>query len=273
MKRLIKMFAATLIISVAMTQLILFIGDMAGWTLLRQRSVSSLIYLSFVAVSGFSLVAVSHVPRLPAMRLREILETEGYTPAYYAIMVNWRDKCKKRGAESTAQLTLAEALIDGGHTREGLDILGTLSLKKLDRAHKQVYYNTLLYAAVCSGEESAAERVYKSAEPWLCTVTSKALAPSIKHTLGCFEYMRGDIKRAEALFMQGLDSKPSPDVICELRMALTLCYLDSGRYSLAKTSADAAAQYAATAPLREKLQRTRLIAENTFRNARSEGAQ
>ncbi|MBR1724924.1 MAG: hypothetical protein IJ723_07920 [Ruminococcus sp.] len=272
MKKLIKLLTCTLIFSVVCTQLTLIVSDLLGISQLRQRNVATLIYLSCVAVSGIVLIGISYMPRLPMYDLRAVLEKDGYTREYYAIMMKWHDVCVKRGFPNIARLTLAESLIDGGHIEKGLDILRELNVKKLDRQHKQVYYNTLLYAAVCQGEQEAAESIYKTAAPWLHTATSRAIAASVKHTLGCYEYMRGDLKRAETLFVQALGSEPSPDVICELRIGLTLCYLDTGRLKLAKESADMAARYASTAPLREKLARTRKLAEAAFRQKLSETA-
>ena len=72
--------------------------------------------------------------------------------------------------------------------------------------------------------------------------------------------------------MQALDSRPAADVICEIKMALTLCYLDTGRLELAKEQADSAAQFAATLPLQEKLERTRELSEEVFRQRLSETA-
>jgi tetratricopeptide (TPR) repeat protein len=209
---------------------------------------------------------------MPSGQLREVLETEGYSKEYYAVMMKWHKACEKRGYKNTAALMLAESLIDGGHIRKGLDTLEELNVKKLDRRHKQVYYNTLLYAAVCTGDCETARDIYKKASPWLYTASSGSFAASVKHTLGCYEYLQGNTKRAEYLFMQALDSKPSPDVICEVKMALTLCYLDTGRLELAKEQADRAGEYASTLPLKEKLARTRELAEETFRRKLAETA-
>lgn len=272
MKKMIKLLICTLVFSVVCSQLILIIADAEGVTRIRQHSIPAMIYLSCVAVSGIFLVEKNRIPRMPALLLREILETDGYTSEYYAVMMKWHDACIKRGYKNTAKLMLAESLIDGGHTAEGLDILEQMNVKKLDGRHKQVYYNTLLYAAVCTGERETAEDIYKMASPWLYTASSGTLSASVKQTLGCYEYLQGNLKRAEALFMQALDSKPSDDVICELKMALTLCYLDTGRLEMAKEQADSAAQFAATVPLKEKLGRTRELAEEIFRMSLAETA-
>jgi tetratricopeptide (TPR) repeat protein len=265
MKKVIKLLLCILTFSIVCTQLILIAADLAGVTGIRQRSVSSLIYLGLVAVSGIFLIEKTRVPRLPALRLREVLETEGYSKEYYAVVIRWHDACIKRGYPTAARLTLAESLIDGGHTEEGLEILEKLEVNDLDRGQKQIYYNTLLYAAVAGGDREAADRIFEKAQPWLYTASSKAISASVKHTLGCYEYLCGNIKRAEALFMQALDSKPAADVICEVKMALTLCYLDTGRLELAREQADSAAQYAGTVPLQQKLDRTRRLSEEVFR--------
>lgn len=265
MKKIIKLLLCTLIFSMVCTQLILFIADHTGLTLLRQKNMATLIYSCCVAVAGFVLIELNRIPRLPAVRLREVLETDGYSDEYYAIMLRWHDACLKRGYSHTARLTLAESLIDGGHTDEGLEILEKLNVDKLDSGHKRVYYNTLLYAAVAEGDLAAADGIFEKAQPWLYTASSKNIAASVRHTLGCYEYLRGNLKRAEAIFMQALDSKPAADVICEIKMSLALCYLDTGRLELAKEQADSAAQYAATLPLKEKLERTRELSEEVFR--------
>ncbi len=272
MKKTIKLLVYTLVFSIVCTQLVLFIADRAGLTMLRQKNMATLIYSCCVAIAGIVLIERNRIPRLPTVRLREVLETDGYTNEYYALMLRWHDACIKRGYTHTARLTLAESLIDGGHIGEGLEILEKLNVDKLGSAHKRVYYNTLLYAAVSQGDIKAADGIYEKARPWLYTASSRNIAASVKHTLGCYEYLRGDVKRAETLFMQALDSRPAADVICEIKMALTLCYLDTGRLELAKEQADSAAQFAATLPLQEKLERTRELSEEVFRQRLSETA-
>ena len=161
------------------------------------------------------------LPNFPGHQLGKLLETEGYSPGFYRIVFDWRERCSKSGRVQ-ADLAAAELLIDGGHYVKGFELLNGINVSELETVQKQVYYNSMLYGAVLCGDTEAAERIYERGEKWLLSVGKRSLAASVKHTLGCFEYSRGRKELAEELFMQSLDAASSNDVICEVWLGLML---------------------------------------------------
>lgn len=274
MKILIKLFLLTFIISAASTQLVLAVGDMLGYAYaLRRHNVSAAIYFCCVAVSGITLVAATFSPVMPIFRLKKILAHDGYSSEFYAALKKWYDKATARYRDDEALMFFAEALIDGGHIRHGLEMLETIDPQRLSRSDRPAYYNVLLYAAVCCGNTEAAERIYNAGKPYLMYAVSPEAAASVKHTLGCYECLRGDLPAAERLFTQALGDSPSLEDTCELRLALAVCYLESGRLPLAKHSVDKASEFAVTMPLRKKVERAKTLVEEAFRTKLNDSEQ
>lgn len=222
-----------------------------------------------MAVSGITLVLTTFSPMLPVFRLREILARDGYSDEYYAVLKKWYDKTTARKSDNAAALFFAESLISGGHIKHGLEMLENIDPQKLSRRDRPVYYNSLLYAAVFSGDRESADKIYSAGKPYLLCSLSGDIAASVKHTLGCYECLRGDVAAAEHLFTQALGDDPSQEDICELWLVLAVCYLESGRFALAKNSVENAAEFALTQPLREKVSRGKTLVEQAYREKRS----
>lgn len=256
MKQIVIIFVRTFIAGVLLTQAALGICSLAGVKAASRFPVRELTYLGIIFVLTLIQLLIIKLPAFPGAKLGRLLETEGYSAEFYRIVFDWRERCGKRG-KLQADLAAAELLIDGGHYEKGFDMLNGIDPAALEPVQKQVYFNTLLYGAVLCGDTEAAEQVYERGKKWLLAVTKRPLSASVKHTLGCFEYSRGNADLAEELFMQALDGAASNDVICEAWLGLTACYLDTGRETNAREALKHAAGYACTIPLKRKVSRMR----------------
>lgn len=257
MKNVCAIFFRTLVISIAVTQAVLFAGYKAGISLFSRPLAAEAIYLTMIIIVPMVQIRIIRPPAFPMFRLREILMTDGYSAKFYKILFDWGGKCEKKGQAELALLTEAALLIDGGHYNEGFARLDKIKFSKLEKEQKQVYYNTYLYGAVICGDLKTAQKIYESGEKWLFSVTSYPLTASVKHTLGCFEYLRGNKVRAEEMFMQSLDNEPVTEVMCEVWLALAVCYAETRRKELAHKALKTAAGFADTVPLKAKLLRAR----------------
>lgn len=258
MKLLCGLFARTLIGGILITHLILEICEMNGAVEVLCFPVREIIYLCTVFVITLVQLMMIKMPSFPGAKLGRILESEGYSPEFYRILNVWCDKCS-RSWRVRSELAAAELFIDGGHYERGFGLLRGIDPAGLDLQQKQIYYNTLLYGAVLCGDRSAAEAIYRVGGKWLTSAAKRPLAASVKHTLGCYEYLCGNVDNAEELFIQALDAASSNDVICEVWLALMVCYLDSGRTVNAREALKKAAGYACTLPLKQKVARARQI--------------
>lgn len=264
MKRLCITFVKIFLISVALTQITLFIGDLFGTNILRQTSVSPIVYLFYVVLVGLLILRDNRMPVFNSLRISRLLKENGYSSEVYAILLDWQKRCEKRGFGTSAKLITAQMLIDGAHYKKGFELMSELDISKLDRRQKQVCYNTWLYGAVRLGDRKSADEIYAYAEPWLTAVTDKRFISSVKHTLGCYEYMHGRKIRAEELFTQSIDCAYSSDVLCDDWLALSACYLDSGRNEQAKYAVEQAIEHSCTALQEEKIKRAKRLVENAY---------
>lgn len=264
MKKLCLILLRTFIFSAAVTQLFSFAADKLSLPIATGKPTLTLIFSFLMTVSILFELSRDREPRFPSRELSRILENDGYTPEFYRTVRAWREKCAKKGSVRTPALMMSELLIDGGHYNEGFAELAKLDFKKLSTRQKQIYFNTYLYGAVLCGDIAAADEIYRSGRRLLISVTNKPLACSVKHTLACYEYMHGNISKAEELFTQSIGGSRSGDVLCEGYLGLSVCYLDTERFEQAKKAVETAAKYADSVPLRQKLERARRLVEQAF---------
>lgn len=267
MKRLCKIFLKTFIISALATELIVLAAVKLSLSLPTGKSGDVAIYTLFVLIVMTFEFRRGKMPPLPKRRLNAVIEKEGYTPRLYRVVREWQKKCGKKGFVNSPAIVLAELLTEGGYYSEAFAQLAALDPKKLTRKEKNAYYNTYLYGAAVCGDKEAADKIYESGRPYLITVTDRSCAPSVKHTLGCYEYLKGNVLRAEELFMQSLGGAVGDDLKCGCNLGLCVCYLDTGRLAQAKKAVETAALSACSADLKEKLERAKRLVEMSFAEA------
>lgn len=264
MKKLCLTLLKTFIFSAAVTQLVSFVTDKMSFRLPAGSASLTILFSTLMVVTIVLELFKDRVPRFPSIKLERILEKEGYTAEFYQIAGEWRKKCEKKGKTRTPALVMSELLIDGGHYAEGFEELSKLEFKNLSYRQKQIYFNTALYGAVLCGDGALAEEIYECGRKYLISVTAKSLLGSVKHTLGCYEYLIGDVNRAEEFFKQSLNGADTRELKCEAYLGLSVCYLDTGRLEQAKKAVESAAEYAAGVPIKRKLSNAKKLVEQAF---------
>ena len=271
MKQICKMIVISMTIGIVLVQLMLAVGEYAGFKTLMSFPVPEMVYLGTVSVGLVIQLIILRPPHFPVYRTMRLLGSEGYSPAFYSEVFAWHKKCVRRGEpyKTHAELTLSEVMIDGGHFTEGMKRLDSLDISALGRKQRLVYYNTYLYGALQRGDTDTARRIYADAADLLKAVSDKALSASVRHTLGCYEYSEGRIGTAEKLFVQALENASADDVRCEIWLSLTACYLDTGRLTNARSALCNAADCAVTLPMKQKVARAKELCDNAKKEPRN----
>jgi hypothetical protein len=146
-------------------------------------------------------------------------------------------------------------------------MLSKIDFNSLNTNDRIVYFNAYLYRAISCGDKETADRIYEAGREYLITVDYEPLCYFVKHTLGCYEYMRGNLYKAEELFMQSFGGTKLCDVICEDCLGLSVCYLDTGRLEQAKHAVETASEYAVNESLKQKTERAKRLVEEAFKSA------
>lgn len=261
MKKIFILIYTLLFASAFLTQLITFIVEHTSLIQYRVQHFPLIVFAIVTPIVALIELIVYSVPRLPVIRLTKILKADGYTPEFYKLVKRWHKKCCRRGFKTHANLFLAGVLIDGGHCTQAFEVLSAVNYDKLSLDQKRSFCNACLYAALISGDKKTADEVFRRSKGLLISSSGGEQTPSIHHTLGYYEYTCGNTKKAESLFNRSLEHASSADLICDNLLALSACYVDSGRLVPAKRAVEKAYDYALTAPLKAKLKRAMELVE------------
>jgi hypothetical protein len=274
MNKLCKTVFKAFIFAVIGTQLAVFLMDKFSLKMFFGKATTLIIYTAIV-IAVFAIdELLDKKPAFPSRKLRRIVKEEKYSPAFYRTIQLWVEKCKKKGYVNVPTMNFCEFLIDGGYYNECFDLLSEIDFKSLKRSERQMYFNICLYTAVLLGERELADSIYKVGRPYLVSVMPKWLSPSVKHTLGCYEYMCGNLRRAEELFLQAMEGIYRYEFLCEDFLGLSLCYLETGRLSQAKKAVEEASYWGkGTHHLELKVQRAKKLVEDAFAEKISQNAQ
>ncbi|MCD8096295.1 MAG: hypothetical protein LUE12_09270 [Ruminococcus sp.] len=264
-KKATVLFAKCFVISAVITQAVLFIGDLLEFKPVRYKTSGALIFLVLFGFLSIALLMKERRPRFPQRKASAILINEGYTLQLYELLKKWVKKCDKKGFSNTARLTYAEYLVSGGRIDESFEALSEINFSSLYDDQKRIFFNCCLYAALLSGDKEAAEKIYKTAKPWLLSSSDKNITSSIKNTLGFFEYTRGNLVKAEELLVQSIENARSEEVLCDNWLALSALYLDTDRPLYAKMAVENASFYASDYTLKQKLERAKSLVEEDYR--------
>lgn len=263
MKRLCAVLLGTSIFSALATQLTIFIFGKLDFVPRGSASFYPMLFALTMTAAVLAVLNIGKEPRYPAVKLSRIAEREGYSDRYFAELRRWCEKCEKKKCGETAALVMSETLAESGRLNEAFAQLRGIKFSELTRRQRQVYYNTWLYAAVLCEDISAADEIYRSGRGYLVSVTSRSLAASVKHTLGCYRYLRGELPAAEEQFFQSIESARG-SILCEDYLALSACYLDTERLPQAKSAVEKAAEYADGSRLEHKVANARELVEQAY---------
>lgn len=118
---------------------------------------------------------------------------------------------------------------------KALETLEKTDFTELSENLKQEYFNAYMYTYLLKGDIKNAEKVYTDAEPYFARP-----APSVLHTLGVFEYAKGNYGKAKSYLLQSKSADGSDRNVCDCDLYLALCSLKEGRLKDAKALADEA---------------------------------
>ena len=139
---------------------------------------------------------------------------------------------------------------------KALETLDVTDFTELSPQLQQEYFNAYMYTYLLKGDLKNAEKVFSDAQPYF----SKP-APSVLHTLGVFEYAKGNYGKARSYLLQSRSQDSSDRNICDCDLYLALCSLKEGKLTDAKVLADEANSTLSTKCEAKNLQKLRRLIE------------
>ncbi|WP_164489114.1 hypothetical protein [Ruminococcus sp. Marseille-P6503] len=197
-------------------------------------------------------------------RIAHIMETDGATLQLYAMLKNQADNARGAKAKATALLTFASYLTEGGHYKECYEILEKISLENLSPFYQDEYFNVYLYARLLDGDMDGAGEIYEKASSNFERARLREYNMPVLHTLGVYEYAKGNYTQAEALLLQAKNSAPTKQAKADCSLYLGLCYLKTGRKEYAKAAALEAAGQVKTVYQKNNLKKLMKLVEKAY---------
>lgn len=197
-------------------------------------------------------------------RISHMMETDGATPQLYAILKNQADKARGTKAKAIALLNLASYLTEGGHYKECYEILEKIPIADLSPFYQDEYYNVYLYAKLLDGDIDGAEEIYAKALSNFDRARLREYNMPVLHTLGVYEYAKGNYTQAETLLMQAKNNAQTKQEKADCSLYLGLCYLKTGRKEYAKAAALEASGQVKTIYQKENLTKLMKLVEKAY---------
>ena len=139
--------------------------------------------------------------------------------------------------KSTYMLVLSALYTENERYDDALETLRKTDFNELPYELMQEYFNAYMYTYLQMGDTENADRVYSEAQPYF-----KSPAPSVLHTLGVYEYARGNYGKARSYLLQSRTNDDSDRNVCDCDLYLALCALKEGKVNDAKALADEAGE-------------------------------
>ena len=143
--------------------------------------------------------------------------------------------------KNTYMLILSALYTENERYVDALETLGKTDFNELPNELMQEYFNAYMYTYLQMGDIENAKRVYSEALPYF-----KDPAPSVLHTLGVFEYAKGNLGKARSYLLQSRANDDSDRNVCDCDLYLALCALKEGKVNDAKALADEAGEAVVT---------------------------
>ena len=197
------------------------------------------------AIGAFTVAVIrflySIILRAPVSRATKLSESAAECDKAFEIMDGLIKKTGNINQKNTYRLILSAFYTDNERYDESLETLAKISFADLPEELWQEYFNAYLYTYLLKGDHENADKVYNEAEPYF-----KDPVPSLLHTLGVYEYSKGNYGKAKGFLLQSKAEDDSDRSICSCDMYLALCALKEGKYNDAKALSKEAAYYACT---------------------------
>ncbi|MBR1663691.1 MAG: hypothetical protein IJ696_05115 [Ruminococcus sp.] len=197
------------------------------------------------AIGAFTVAVIrvlySVIRTAPVSHATKLSESAAECDKAFEIMDGLIKKTGNINKKNTYRLILSAFYTDNERYDRSLETLAKISFADLPEELQQEYFNAYLYTYLLKGDSDNADKVYNEAEPYF-----KDPVPSLLHTLGVYEYSKGNYGKAKGFLLQSKAEDDSDRSICSCDMYLALCALKEGKYNDAKALSKEAAYYACT---------------------------
>lgn len=185
-------------------------------------------------VYSISVLVVLTINNKRKKNVSDMLDSQGYSDEYFSMLKKYVDKSSEKN-KAMAMISLAGELSDAGKSKEAISVLKQISLVGATDEVIADYYNAYIYILIMGGDLENAEIAYGAGRKFLDMYKDKkSNGAAILHTLGVLEYARGNLPKAENLFILAKARSKHQDVENTCNMFLALIYLKTGRLIYAK---------------------------------------
>lgn len=190
-----------------------------------------------VALLGFVVIeAVLAIVRMKnKSSLEKLLAKKGYCDEYF-LRLRKNAEGKKGRKKISRLLLLAGELCDGERFEEAVEVMKGIDVRGENAFVLGEYYNAYMYILVMKGDLENAELAFNAGKEYIAYIMKKkSCAAAVNHTLGVYEYAKGDYRKAEEHFKLARKKALSLLVSNSCDMYLSLIYLKTDRRELAKS--------------------------------------
>lgn len=278
LKVFLKKILLIVVLSVSCACLIAFVkwqweGQREDYYTLSRRLISDsmiIIGILIVVVAGYFALE-----NFNDYRLEMFLNKHGYTEEYYRRLRKKADR--KRGSKKVdAMLVLATELSSGGYFDEAVQTMKNIELKYVSRDMLGEYYNAYMYILVVNGDVKNAEIAYNAGSEYIEKNSKRRIyAGMVYHTLGIYEYAKGNYTQAEEHFNMAVKKAVTQFTENAAMMFLGLVYLKTDRVQLARSAAARVARYVINPRQKQDLEKLMKLVERrlVFKTGNEENEQ
>ncbi len=130
-------------------------------------------------------------------------------------------------------LILSALYTENEQLDKALEILDKIDFRELSSGLEQEYFNAYLYVYLIMGDLKNAEKVCTDASPYF-----EKPGASLLHTLGVFEYAKGNYGKARSYLLRSRSADSSDRNVCDCDLYMALCSLKEGKADDAKALAN-----------------------------------
>lgn len=192
----------------------------------------------------------------PVNKALKIAEQQDDPQKAYDLMERKAERTQSPSKKAAYMLILSAVYTETENYAKALETLEKIDFSELSPNLQQEYFNAFMYTYLQNGDLKNAEKVYSEAEPYFSRP-----APSVLHTLGVFEYAKGNYGKARSYLLQSRSADGSDRNICDCDLYLALCSLKEGSLRDAKALADEAESTLSTKCEERNLTKLRALIE------------
>ena len=192
----------------------------------------------------------------PISHALKLAEREGEYEKAYRILEKKAEKTSSADKKSSYRLVLSALYTENEEFDKALDTLEAVDFTALSAGLQQEYFNAYMYTYLLKGDFENADKVYSEAAPYF-----EEPAPSVLHTLGVYEYSKGEYGKARSYLLRSKEGNSGSRNCCDCDLYLALCALKEGKVDDAKALADEAQELLVTKNEERDLKKLRHLIE------------